>query len=374
MLSHMLHRAGIDSVVLERGNVAHIGTRMRAGGLEHGTVALMKEVGLGQRMQELGMTVRATEFRFDNAGHRIEFEALTGHTFTIYPQYEIVADLLNARTNAQGPVLFETAATRIEGVDGEQPIVHFESEGKPETLVCDFVAGCDGYHGVSRNTIPASIRREFEEVYPFGWLGILAEVPPETAEVAYACHDRGFAMSSFRTPEMSRMYLQCPPDDRAENWSDDRIWSELHARLDVPDRPQVREGAIVQKSVTAMRNFVTEPMSYGRLFLAGDAAHIVPPTGAKGLNSAMFDATLLARAMIEHYRDGRPDALANYSAACLKRTWQVQRFSADMCTSLHRFPNASDFAHRVQRAHLEYLTSTDTGRRWYAENFVGLPF
>jgi p-hydroxybenzoate 3-monooxygenase len=374
MLSHMLHQAGIESVVLERGDAEHIGTRMRAGGLEHGTVELMKDVGLDRRMLEIGMIVRATDFRFDNAGHRVDLEAVSGHTYTIYPQFEIVADLLDARAGKQGPVLFETPATRIDGIEGARPTIHFESAGKPQQLVCDFVAGCDGYHGVSRNAIPAHVLRSYEEVYPFGWLGILAEVAPATTEVAYSCHERGFAMNSFRSPTMSRMYLQCPPDDRAENWSDDRIWSELHVRLDVPDRPAVAEGPIVNKSVTAMRNFVTEPMSYGRLFLAGDAAHIVPPTGAKGLNSAMFDAMLLARALIEHHCKGSSEALQRYSDTCLRRTWQVQRFAAEMCALLHRFPDVSDFAHRIQRTRLDYITGTQTGRRWYAENFVGLPF
>lgn len=374
MLSHILNLQGIESVVLERGNAAHIGTRLRAGGLEHGTVDLMKRVGLGKRMQELAMTVRATDFRFDNAAHRLPFEEVTGRTYTIYPQYEIVADLLNARTSAQGPVMFETQATRIEGIDSDRPVVHFETKEGAGQVACDYVAACDGYHGIGRQTIPAEVQKVYEENYPFGWLGILAQVPPVTTEVAYCCHERGFAMNSFRTPEISRMYLQCEPDDKAENWSDDRIWNELHLRVDVPNRPALAEGAIIQKSVTAMKNFVVEPMSYKRLFLAGDAAHIVPPTGAKGLNSAMFDAMLLAQAFVSHYRGQRPDPLDSYSVTCLKRTWQVQRFAAEMCTSLHRFPGASDFARRIQQSHLEYMTSTDTGRRWYAENFVGLPF
>jgi p-hydroxybenzoate 3-monooxygenase len=374
MLSRILHLAGIESVVLEKGNRDHVGTRLRAGGLEHGTVDLMKRVGLGQRMEKLGIVVNSTDFRFNNAGHRVHFAEEAGHTFLIYPQYEIIGDLLNARTAKQADVLFNSPATRVEGIDGTAPVIHYESQGEPRTLTCEFVAGCDGYHGVSRNTIPASVLKLYEEIYPFSWLGILADVAPPTPEVAYSCHERGFAMNSFRTPEVSRMYLQCANEDRTEDWSDDRIWSELRTRLDVPDRPPVTEGAITQKSITAMRNFVAEPMSYGRLYIAGDAAHIVPPTGAKGLNSAMSDVAVLGRALTDHYAKGNDDLLKQYSDICLKRTWKVQHFSAGMCTSLHIFPNTGPFGCQLQRVHLEYLTGTPNGRRWYAENFVGLPF
>jgi p-hydroxybenzoate 3-monooxygenase len=374
MLSHLLHRAGIGSVVLERGSRDHIGTRLRAGGLEHGTVDLLKQAGLGERLQQIGLTVRSTDFRFDNAGHRVDYAATTGHTYTIYPQYEIIKDLVDARDDAQEPIRFDCPVSRIDDLDSDRPTIHFTEDGEPKTLTCDFIAGCDGFHGVCRQAIPSDILRLYEEVYPFGWLGILAEVPPESLEVAYSCHDEGFAMTSFRSPSVSRLYLQCAPDDRAENWSDDRIWQSLHTRLDVPNRPPLAEGRITQKSVTAMRSFVAEPMRYGNLFLAGDAAHIVPPTGAKGLNAALADIATLSRGLIAHYRDSNDERLDRYSEICLRRNWQVQRFSADLCRSLHRFPDASAFARRVQLLHLEYMTETLNGQRWYAENFVGLPF
>ena len=374
LLSHMLLKAGVESVVLERGNRDHVGTRLRAGGLEHGTVALLEAVGLGRRMREIGLIVKSTDFRFDGLGHRVDFMAATGHSFMIYPQYEIVTDLIDAHSAAGRTVLFDTPVTRISGIDGPRPTIHTTANGAPALLTCDFIAGCDGYHGVCRQAIPASVLKVYEENYPFGWLGILAEVAPPSLEVAYSCHERGFAMMSFRAPEISRMYLQCPADDRAENWSDDRVWNELRLRLDVPERPPVKEGRIIQKSVTAMKSFVIEPMQYGQLFMAGDAAHIVPPTGAKGLNSAMADISVLAPAFAAFYKTGKRELLESYSATALKRTWQVQRFAADMCTLLHRFPDGNAFTWRVQRERLQYMTGTPTGIRTYAESFVGLPF
>ncbi|MFN0161571.1 MAG: 4-hydroxybenzoate 3-monooxygenase [Burkholderiales bacterium] len=374
LLSHMLGEAGIDCVVFERGDREHVGTRLRAGGLEHGAVDLLRSLGLGRRLDAIGLLVERTDFRFDGRGHRVDFKAATGHNFTIYPQYEIVTDLIEAHAARGRQVKFNTAVTRIEGIDGERPVIHYEEGGAARTLSCDFVAGCDGYHGVCRPTIPAGAIRVYEEVYPFGWLGILAQVAPPSLEVAYSCHDDGFAMSSFRAPEVSRLYLQCGSDDRAEDWSDDRIWSELTRRLDVPDRPNVRPGPIVQKSVTAMKSFVIEPMQFGRLYMAGDAAHIVPPTGAKGLNSAMADISVLAPAFVDFYRRGSRTRLDGYSAQAMQRVWQVQRFAADMCRLLHRFPGMSDFERRMQRERLAYMTGTPTGILTYAENFVGLPF
>jgi p-hydroxybenzoate 3-monooxygenase len=374
MLSQLLARAGIESIVVERGGHDHVANRLRAGGLEHGSVALMESAGLAQRMRELCLTVRSTDFRFANAGHRIDFAAITGRHFTIYPQYEIVTDLIDARHAAGGIVFFHAPVTRVEGVEGDRPVIHFEHDGSPRTIECDFVAGCDGYHGPSKNAIPASVLTRYELDYPFGWLGILAEVPPPSVELAYSCHASGFALYSFRSPTVSRLYLQCAPDDTVENWSDDRIWSTLATRLDVPERPAVRSGPIVHRSVTAMRHFMVEPMQYGRLFLAGDAAHIVPPTGAKGLNAAFADVSVLAPALIEYYASGRRDALDRYSAVCVRRNWRVQRFSAEMCTLLHRFPDASAYAWRLQLAQLEYMACTPIGQRSYGENFTGLPF
>ncbi len=373
LLSHMLHLAGVESVVIERGNRDHVGTRLRAGGLEHGTVALLDKVGLGERLHKIGLIVNRTDFRFDNQGHRVDFKAATGHAFTIYPQYEIVTDLLDAAAAAGREIWFDTTVKRISGIDTARPSIHYERNGETHELTCDFIAGCDGYHGVCRQAFPPGALKVYEENYPFGWLGILADVAPPSLEVAYSCHDRGFAMSSFRAPEVSRLYLQCPPDDKAENWSDDRIWSELRTRLDVPDRPPVVEGKITQKSVTAMKNFVIEPMQFGQLFMAGDAAHIVPPTGAKGLNSAMADISVLAPAFIDFYKTGKRDRLDRYSTTALARVWQVQRFSADMCILLHRFPGGNEFTWRAQRERLKYMTSDPTGIRTYAESFVGLP-
>jgi p-hydroxybenzoate 3-monooxygenase len=373
LLSHMLHLAGVDSVVIERGNRDHVGTRLRAGGLEHGTVALLEKVGLGERLRNIGLDVDCTDFRFDNQGHRVDFKAATGHPFKIYPQYEIVTDLLDAARDAGREILFDTSVKRIVGIDSSRPSIHYERDGTSHELTCDFIAGCDGYHGVCRQAFPAGSLKVYEENYPFGWLGILANIAPPSLEVAYSCHDRGFAMSSFRAPDVSRLYLQCPPDDKAENWSDDRIWSELRARLDVPDRLPVVEGKITQKSVTAMKNFVIEPMQFGQLFMAGDAAHVVPPTGAKGLNSALADISVLAPAFIDFYKTGKRDRLDRYSSTALERVWQVQRFSADMCILLHRFPGGNEFTWRAQRERLKYITSNPTGIRTYAESFVGLP-
>ena len=374
LLSHMLRLAGISSVVLERGNRDHVGTRMRAGGLEHGAVSLLERVGLGQRLKDIGLIVEQTDFRFDGQGHRVDFAAMTQRCFTIYPQYEIVSDLLQAHAQAGQEILFDTPVTRITGVDTKQPRVYFLKDGQEHELSCDFIAGCDGYHGPCKQAIPQGVLKVYEENYPFAWLGILAEVAPPSLEVAYSCHERGFAMSSFRAPEISRLYLQCPVDDKPDNWSDDRVWSELHTRMDVPDRPALIEGRITQKSVTAMKNFVIEPMQYGQLFMAGDAAHIVPPTGAKGLNSALADISILAPAFSAFYQRGDRGPLDRYSETALKRVWQVQRFSADMCTLLHRFPNTSEFNWRAQRERLRYMTTDPTGALTYAENFVGLPF
>jgi p-hydroxybenzoate 3-monooxygenase len=374
MLSHLLHLAGIESVVLERGNREHVGTRLRAGGLEYGTVALMERAGLGRRMHELGLTVSSTDFRYDGQSHRIDFETLTGHHFFIYPQFEIVTDLIEARSAAGGAVLFDSPVTRIEGLDGDRPVIEYQSARGTERLQCEFVAGCDGYHGPSRQSVPAGAFRVYEHLYPFSWLGILADVAPPTLEVCYAYHERGFAMGSFRSPKVRRMYLQCGVDDKPDDWSADRIWSELKARLDVPGRPAVEEGPITHKSVTAMRSFLVEPMRYGRLFLAGDAAHIVPPTGAKGLNSALADVAVLAQAFQQWYGKADRSLLDRYSDTCLARNWQVQKFATDLCTMFHRVPGSSEHAERLQRTARHYLTSTENGQRWYAQNFVGLPF
>jgi p-hydroxybenzoate 3-monooxygenase len=291
----------------------------------------------------------------------------------VYPQHEVVSDLMEARTRDGAQMSFEAPVTRIEGLDGKQPVIHFAQDGEPQQLACDFVAGCDGFHGVARDAIPSTQLKVFDRIYPFGWLGILAEAPAASNEITWGCHEDGFAMLSIRTPGVTRLYLQCEPDEDPDNWSDDRIWAELHKRLDVPDLPPVIEGRITQKGVTAMRSFVSEPMQHGRLFLAGDAAHIVPPTGAKGLNSAMADVRVLGRGLVEYYKSGNRELLERYSEICLKRMWLVQRFSSGLCTMVHRFPGDSPFIQRLQRADLEYMTGTEIGRREFSENFVGLP-
>lgn len=374
MLSHMLHLEGIESVVIERSAQAHVQNRLRAGVLEHGTVEMMRSLGLGERIGQLGLEQHSIDFRFGGESHPIDFhEATGGRSAWVYPQHEVVKDLMTARTAAGAQMMFETPVTAIEGVDGSSPVIRFEKDGVAGELHCDFVVGCDGFRGISRHAIPAKEGQVHDRIYPFGWLGILAEAPPATNEVTWGCHEDGFAMMSIRTPSITRLYLQCEPDDSPDNWSDDRIWAELHKRLDVPGMPPINEGPITQKGVTAMRSFLFEPMQHGRLFLAGDAAHIVPPTGAKGLNSAMADVKVLARALESYYARGAEDLLAGYSQTCLKRMWLVQRFSAGLCTMVHSFAGDSSFVRRLQRADLEYMTGTHAGRLQFSENFTGLP-
>lgn len=374
MLSHMLHLEGIDSVIIERSSQVHVQSRLRAGVLEHGTVDMLKELGLGERIGKFGLAQHAIDFRFDNASHRIDFHLATGgRSVWVYPQHEVVTDLMNVRKQAGAQILFETPVTQIDGLDGNKPKIHFAQNGKPLTLQCDYVVGCDGFRGVCRDAIPIDKLKIYDRVYPFGWLGILAEAPAPTQEITWGCHEEGFAMLSIRSPTVTRLYLQCEPDEDPANWSDDRIWSALHKRLDVPGMPPINDGKITQKGVTAMRSFLVEPMQYGRLFLAGDAAHIVPPTGAKGLNSAMADVKVLGRGLIAQYKRGGTELLERYSQICLKRMWLVQRFSAGLCTMVHQFPADNAFVRRLQRADLDYMTGTVAGRLQFAENFTGLP-
>ncbi|VCU68698.1 p-hydroxybenzoate hydroxylase [Pigmentiphaga humi] len=373
LLSHLLHREGIASVVFESRGRDHVQQRLRAGVLEQGTVDLLSQVGLGERMKRLGMPQTGIDFRFGGASHRIDFTAETGRTVMVYPQHEVVHDLIEARIAAGADLRFDTPVTRLAGLDGPAPSIEFDADGATRSMRCDFVIGCDGFHGICRSAIPPTVRKEYDRIYPFGWLGILAEVPPAAPDVTWGCHESGFAMLSFRSPTRSRLYLQCEPDDRPENWSDDRIWSALHERLDVADMPPLIEGRILQKSVTGMRSFLVEPMRHGSLFLAGDAAHIVPPTGAKGLNSAVADIQVLGRALADHYRKGSDRMLDSYSETCLRRMWLVQRFSAGLCTMVHSFPGQSDFIKRLQRADLEYMTGTAPGRLAFSDNFTGLP-
>jgi p-hydroxybenzoate 3-monooxygenase len=373
MLSHLLHREGIDSVVIERRDRDHVTHRVRAGVLEQGTVDLMIATGVGDRLRREGLVHRGLEIRFEREGHRIALSDLTGgRAITIYGQQEVVKDLIEARLAAGGQVHFEVEHVRIDGVDSATPTVRFSHAGGEFNIACDYVAGCDGFHGISRESIPSGVLRTYERIYPFGWVGILADVAPSSAELIYAFHERGFALHSLRTPQLSRLYVQCDPHDAVDEWPDARIWDELHRRFAIDGGWTLHEGPIVEKSVTPMRSFVAEPMQFGRLFLAGDAAHIVPPTGAKGLNLAMADVRVLSEALADRYRTNRTALLDRYSARCLRRVWKVQHFSYWMTSMLHRFPDDDGFQQRLQLGQLRHLADSRTAQASLAENYVGL--
>ena len=373
LLSHLLHLEGIESVVVERRSREYVEKRVRAGVLEQGTVDLLREAGLGERLQREGLVHHGIELRFQGRGHRIPLSELTGgRAITVYGQQEVVKDLIAARAAAGGSVRFEIEDARLHDIDSRAPALRFTSMGRPVELRCDFIAGCDGFHGICRDAIPAGALKVYEREYPFGWVGILAAVPPSTEELIYAYHERGFAMHSLRSPHLSRLYLQCAHDDVVENWPDARIWEELHARL-FAEGWSLAEGPVLEKGITPMRSFVVEPLSYGRLFLAGDAAHIVTPTGAKGLNLAVADVRVLARALVHWFRTGRTDLLDGYSATCLRRVWRVQDFSAWMTALLHRFPDeGGGYQARLQTARLAYVAGSRAAATSLAENYVGL--
>jgi p-hydroxybenzoate 3-monooxygenase len=373
-LSLLLQRLGIESVVLELHTRKYVEERIRAGVLEQGTVDLMHELGVGERLKRQGLQHGGIELRFNGSGHRIDFRDLTGgKCVTIYAQHEVIKDLIAARLAANGPIIFEAEDVSVHGLKGASPSIHFRANGTAEELQCDFIAGCDGFHGVCRTSIPSGALKSYDRDYPFGWLGILAQAPPSSQELIYANHARGFALLSMRSPEISRLYLQCEPDEDLALWPDERIWQELHKRLATKDGWKLIEGPITQKGVTGMRSFVTEPMQFGKMFLAGDAAHIVPPTGAKGLNLAVADVRVLARALGEFYKTGRMELLDQYSELCLRRVWKVQRFSWWMTSMLHRFANDNPFDQRRQIAELDYVTSSRAASHTLAENYVGLP-
>ena len=373
VLSHLLYLHGIDSIVVENRSRQYVEERVRAGVLEQGTVDLLTEMGVGERMKTEGLIHYGIELRFGGRGHRIDFKDLTdGKGITIYAQHEVLKDLNQARTATGGQVNFEVEDVSVHDLDGSRPAIRYKKDGTAHEISCDFVAGCDGFHGICRPTIPAGVLTEYVREYPFGWLGILAEAPPSSEELVYTYHDRGFALLSMRTPHISRLYLQCKPDEDIALWDDEKIWRELQTRLS-SDGWKLTEGEILQKGVTGMRSFVVEPMQYGRLFLAGDSAHIVPPTGAKGLNLAVADVQVLARGFKEFYATGRRDLLDRYSEIALRRVWKVQRFSWWMTSMLHRFPDENPFDHRRQIAELEYVTSSRAAAQTLAENYVGLP-
>jgi len=372
VLSHLLYLQGIESVVVETRSREYVEERVRAGVLEQGTVDLLAEMGVGERMKKEGLVHHGIELRFAGRGHRIDFHDLTGGKgITIYAQQEVLKDLNEARIATGGQVNFEVEDVSVHDIEGPQPRISYRRGGTSYELHCDFIAGCDGFHGICRPAIPASAITDYDRSYPFGWLGILAEAPPSSDELVYTHHHRGFALLSMRTPQITRLYLQCKPDEDAELWSDDRIWQELHTRTATKGWKLI-EGRILQKSVTGMRSFVAEPMRYGRLFLAGDAAHIVPPTGAKGLNLAVADVWRLARALSEFYAKGKHDLLDDYSRACLRRVWKAQRFSWWMTSMLHRSPEDNRFDERRQLAELDYVTTSRAAAQTLAENYVGL--
>ncbi|MBZ5665305.1 MAG: 4-hydroxybenzoate 3-monooxygenase [Acidobacteriia bacterium] len=373
VLSHLLYLQGIDSVVVENRSRQYVEERVRAGVLEQGTVDLLTAMGVGERMKTEGLVHYGIELRFEGRSHRIDFQDLTGGKgITIYAQAEVLKDLNNARVATGGQVFFEVENVSVQDYDGAKPKIRYEKDGNACELTCDFIAGCDGFHGICRPSIPDGVLTEYVREYPFGWLGILADAAPSSEELIYTYHDRGFALLSMRTPQISRLYLQCDPEEDIDLWSDEKIWQELQTRL-ASNGWTLTEGPILQKGITGMRSFVVEPMQYGNLFLAGDSAHIVPPTGAKGLNLAVADVQVLARALTRFYATGSRCLLNKYSATCLRRVWKVQRFSWWMTSMLHRFPNESPFDHRRQLAELDYVTSSRAAALTLAENYVGLP-
>jgi p-hydroxybenzoate 3-monooxygenase len=372
VLSHLLHRQGIHSVVIEARSRQHCEQRVRAGVLEQGTVDLLTEMGVGDRMKREGLIHDGVEIRFRQQGHRIDFKALTGRGITIYAQQEVVKDLIAARLDAGADVFFEAESVSVDDFESTAPKIRFQNHGEPSEILCDFIAGCDGFHGICRPTIESALSI-YERIFPFAWLGILAAAPPSSNELIYCYHDRGFALHSMRTPEITRLYLQCTPDEDLAHWPDARIWEELQTRLATRDGRKLTEGPILQKGVTGMRSFVVEPMQHGRLYLAGDAAHIVPPTGAKGLNLAVADVRVLAAALAEFYASGSVRLLDHYSETCSRRVWLVQRFSLWMTSMLHRSPGNDSFEEHRQLADLDYLTSSRAAAQSFAENYVGLP-
>ena len=374
LLGQLLARDGIDCVVLERRSRDYVLGRIRAGVLEQGTVDLLRSAGVGERMDAEGMVHDGVGLASENRGFRIDFRALIDASVMVYGQTEVTRDLYQARDAIGGETHHEVENLRILGADRERPLLEFELGGRMQTLQCDFVAGCDGFHGVSRGTIPADVLREFERVYPFGWLGVLSPTPPVDDELIYAGHERGFALCSMRRSDLSRYYIQVPLEDRVEQWADDAFWDELKRRIPPQAADRLVTGASIEKSIAPLRSYVAEPMRWGRLFLCGDAAHIVPPTGAKGLNLAASDVYYLWQGLRRHYRDGDDSGLDAYSDTALARVWKAERFSWSMTRLLHRFPEQSAFDLRMMRAEMDYLMSSVAAQSALAENYVGLPY
>ena len=373
MLSHLLHLAGIESAIVESRTREAIEATIRAGVLEQGTVDLMVQTGVGERLKHEGFEHHGFELRVDGRGHRIDLRDLTGGKgVTVYAQHEVLKDLIAARLAAGGRIRFGARDVSVHGVAADPVIRYTDEDGRAQTVQCDIIAGCDGSHGVSRQAIPETVRREYLRIYPFGWFGILAHAPPSSDELIYARHDRGFALISTRSQTVQRMYFQCDPNDRVDNWSDDRIWAELQGRV-AGDGFRLKEGEIFQRSIVPMRSFVCEPMQHGRMFIAGDAAHTVPPTGAKGLNLAVADAVVLSRALVEHFRRGASRGLEEYSATAMRRVWRAQHFSWWFTSLMHRFDDVGEFDQRRQRAELDMILQSRAAAQVLAENYVGLP-
>ena len=372
LLSRLLGLAGIDTVVLEKRTPEYLRARVRAGLLEEGTVALLTQAGVGARLLRERLTHDGVEIAFDGRRHRIDLKGLTGVSISIYGQAEIQKDLMAAHGASGGNIVFEAEDVSLHGLMSDKPRLRYHKAGEVHEIVCDFIAGCDGFHGVSRQAIPQEVIRVYERVYPFGWLGILSDTHPVNHELIYCNHERGFALCTMRSMTRSRYYLQVSADEDVADWPDERFWSELKRRIPADAATVLETGPSLEKSVAQLRSFVAEPMRYGRLFLAGDAAHIVPPTGAKGLNLAAADVRFLCEAFVAHYTSGRSELMDGYSARCLARVWKAQRFSWWMTALTHRFPEASAFERRAQAAELSYLASSNAAQTVLAENYVGL--
>jgi len=374
LLGQLLHRAGIDNVILERQSGEYVLGRIRAGVLEQVTVDLLDQAGVGERMHHEGLVHSGFELCFDGARHRVDLKGLTGgKQVMVYGQTEVTRDLMHARTAHDLPIVYEAKDVALHGFDGDTPSVTYVRDGVTHELRCDYIAGCDGFHGVSRASVPESAVTHHERVYPFGWLGILADTPPVSHELIYSNHSRGFALCSMRSNTRTRYYVQCSLDDKVEAWSDDAFWDELRRRLDPAAAESLVTGPSIEKSIAPLRSFVAEPMRFGRLFLAGDAAHIVPPTGAKGLNLAASDVYYLSRGLIEHYAEKSDAALDAYSEACLSRVWKASRFSWWFTSLMHKFPNEGSIGQKLQHAELDYLVGSVAASTMMAENYVGLP-
>jgi p-hydroxybenzoate 3-monooxygenase len=374
LLARLLKMHGIESVILEARTRDYVEARIRAGVLEQGTVALLEEAGVAERLHREGLVHDGAEIAVGGRRVRIDFRALTGKSVTVYGQTEMTRDLIGARLAGDGPIVWEAAGVDIHDIETERPRLSYRQAGADCELVCDFIAGCDGFHGVSRSRLPASSCQTFERIYPFGWLGILADVEPCSSELIYAHHDRGFALASMRSPTRSRYYIQCDLGENIKDWPDERVWEELKVRLDSEPPPHITTGPSIEKSIAPLRSFVSTPMQHGRLFLAGDAAHIVPPTGAKGLNLAASDVHYLCRALVAHYKKRDPSLLDAYGNTALARVWKAERFSWWMTTLLHKLHTKTSFEAQMQRAELDYLASSRAAQTVLAENYVGLPF